>query len=73
MEDELQEKLQRIYEGFIKVKFRDFGVYDIFLSLKGGQMLSVVLNYDCRNTLESNVSNAIMKLDSELLKLHKIK
>ena len=59
MEEEIEDKLEEIYTGYIKVKFRDFGIYDVFISLKGGLVISVVFLYDTHYTFENNIQNII--------------
>ena len=71
MEEEIEEKLEEIYKDIIKVKFRDFGIYDIFLTLKGGQVIAIVFNYNSRVNIESNIRNIELKIDNELIKLYK--
>lgn len=71
MEEEIEERLEQIYTGYIKVKFRDFCIYDVFLKLKGGDMIAVVFLYDAKLTMEGNIHNISMKIDNELIKLYK--
>lgn len=71
MEQEIEEKLEEIYKDYIDVKFRDFGIYDIYLTLKGGQVVAIVFDFDNHYTFESNIRNIQNKIDKELLKLFK--
>jgi hypothetical protein len=70
MEDEIQEKLQDKYNFPIDVKYRKTGFFDIYCSLKNDSFVIPVI-YDKRRTLESNISNIIMKIDNQIIKLYK--
>lgn len=70
MEEEIQEKLQEIYNFTIEVKFIDFRKYEIYCKpLKDGFCLPIL--YDGKMTLEANITNASMKIDREILKMFK--
>ena len=70
MEEEIQEKLQEIYNFTIEVKFIDFRKYEIYCKpLKEGICIPIL--YDGRMTLEANITNASMKIDREIINLFK--
>ena len=71
MEEEIEEKLEKIYTPFVKVKFRDFGIYDVYLNLNSQNMIAIVFKYDAKMTLESNLTNIQNKLDREIIKAFK--
>ena len=71
MEEEIEEKLEKIYTPFVKVKFRDFGIYDVYLNLNPQNMIAIVFKYDAKMTLESNLTNIQNKLDREIVKAFK--
>ena len=71
MEEKLEEKLEEIYTVYVKVKFRDFGIYDVFLYLNPQNMIAIVFKYDAKMTLESNLTNIQNKLDREIIKAFK--
>jgi len=71
MEQEIEEKLEQIYTDYIDVEFRDFGIYDVFLTLKGGKQIAVVFLFNAKMTMEANIRNLQMKIDGEILKLYK--
>ena len=71
MEEEIEDKLQEIYTPYVKVKFRDFGVYDVFLTFKYGQVIAVVFYYDAHLTKERNFKNIQDKIDNEIVKSFK--
>lgn len=71
MEEKLEEKLEEIYAVYVKVKFRDFGIYDVFLNLNPENMIAIVFKYDNKMTLESNLTNIQNKLDREIIKAFK--
>lgn len=71
MEQEIEKKLELIYNGFIDVEFKDYGVYDVFLTLKGGQVISVVFMFNAKMTMAANMRSLQAKIDNELIKLFK--
>lgn len=71
MEEEIEEKLEKIYTPFVKVKFRDFGIYDVYLNLNPQNIIAIVFKYDAKMTLESNLTNIQNKLDREIIKAFK--
>lgn len=70
MESDIQEKLENIYNFRIDVKFLDFRKYEIYCKTKLFEFCISIL-YDGRFTLESNVDNAVHKIDREILKFYK--
>lgn len=72
MESELQELLENIYNFRIDVKFLDFRKYEIYCKTKLFEFCIPIL-YDGKFTLESNIQNAIHKIDKEILKYYKKK
>ena len=71
MEEEIEEKLEKIYTPYVKVKFRDFGIYDVFLRFRYGDVIAVVFYYDAKMTFDSNMKNVQMKIDNEIVRLFK--
>lgn len=70
MNEEIQDKLEEIYKFPIEVKFKNTGFFEIFCKLKKDEFILPVL-YDKRQTLESNIHNIVMKIDSEIMKIYK--
>lgn len=71
-EKDIEKVLKTFYIFDLKVKWRDFRVYDINFSLKLGNDLvveSVAVIYDMRATKEQNISNFCDKIDSEIIKI----
>ncbi len=71
MEEEIEEKLEEIYTPYVKVKFREFGVYDVYLTLKGGNVIAIVFQYNAHSTFEANINNISSRIDRELVNLYK--
>lgn len=71
MEEEIQDKLNEIYNFSIEVKFRNTGFFDIYCSLKNNNSFVIPIIYDKRRTFESNITNISMKIDNQLIKLYK--
>lgn len=71
MEQEIEQKLEEIYNDYVDVEFRDFGVYDVFLTLKGGKQIAVVFVFNAKMTMEANIRNISQKIDNEIIKLYK--
>ena len=70
MEEEFQEELEKVYNFPIDVKFIDFRRYEIYgKPYKDGFCIPIL--YDGRNTVEMNIHNAMLKIDSEIVKLFK--
>lgn len=71
MEDEIQDKLDEIYENIkLDVKWRDFGIYDVFFEIQN-KKLSVEIYYNNKTTLEGNITNLVQKIDNEIAKAFK--
>lgn len=70
MEMDLQEKLEDIYNFRIEVKFLDFRKYEIYCKTKLFEFCIPII-YDGRFTIESNIENAVHKIDKEILKFYK--
>lgn len=71
MEEKIEEKLEKIYTPYVKVKFRDFGIYDVFLTFRYGDVIAIVFYYDAKITFEANITNIQMKIDNEIVRLFK--
>lgn len=70
MEEEIEEKLNEIYNFPIEVKFVDFRKYEIFCKpIKDGFCIPIL--YDSKMTIEANITNASMKIDREIINLYK--
>ena len=71
MEEEIQEKLEEIYNFPVEVKFRNTGFFDVYCSLENRNSFVLPIIYDKRRTLESNITNISMKIDNQIIKLYK--
>lgn len=75
-EQDIEEKLNEIYNIDIDVKWRDFRIYDVFFKIKIQNELklgSIAIMIDSTQTFESNILMITNKIDNEILKLLKEK
>lgn len=70
MEEEIEKKLQEIYDFGIDVKYRKTGFYDIYCSIPNNSFCIPII-YDKRLTLECNIKNISLKIDGQIVKLFK--
>ena len=73
MEDEIQDKLEEVYNFRIDVKFRDFRQYEIFGKIDNEKAFCIPILYDVRSTIESNITNIKNRIDAEIVKLFRRK
>ena len=73
MEDEIQEKLEEVYNFRIDVKFKDFRQYEIFGKIDNEKAFCVPFLYDARSTLEANITNIRNRIDAEIVELFRRK
>lgn len=71
MEDEIQEKLEENYTFKIEVKWRDFRIYDVYCEIDKEKCFEIPIIYDIRSTTDANISNIMIKIDNEIVKLFK--
>ena len=70
MEEEIEEKLNEIYNFGIDVKYREYGLYDIYCSIPNDSFCIPII-YISNLTLEGNITNIINKIDGQIVKLFK--
>ena len=73
MEDEIQDKLEEIYNFSIDVKFKDFRMYDIYCRIDHEKAFCISILYDAKSTLEANITNIRNKIDAEIVELFRRK
>ena len=73
MEDEIQDKLEEIYNFRIDVKFKDFRQYEIFARIDNEKVFCFPILYDVRSTIEANITNIKDKIDAEIVELFRRK
>lgn len=71
MEDDLQEKLEEIYNLDIKVTFQDFRLYEIVVTGQYKDIIKIVYQYDVRMTIDANIEQIVKKIDYEIAKIFK--
>ena len=69
MEDEIQDKLEEIYNFRIDVKFKDFRQYEIYGRIDNEKVFCFPILYDVRSTIESNITNIRNRIDAEIVEL----
>ena len=69
MEDEIQDKLEEIYNFRIDVKFKDFRQYEVYARIDNEKAFTISILYDARATLESNITNIKNRIDAEIIEL----
>lgn len=69
MEDEIQDKLEEIYNFRIDVKFKDFRQYEIYARIDNEKAFCIPILYDARSTLEANITNIKDRIDAEIVEL----
>lgn len=73
MEEQIEEKLNEIYNFGIYVKFKDFRQYNIYCRIDSEKAFEIPILLDARGTLESNIYNICLKIDKEIINLYKKK
>lgn len=73
MEDEIQDKLEEIYNFRIDVKFKDFRQYEVYARIDNEKAFAILILYDARATLESNITNIKNRIDTEIVELFRRK
>lgn len=78
MEDEIQEKLEEIYNFGIDVKFKDFRQYEIYgridyERIDNENVFCIPILYDARATLEANITEIRNRIDAEIVELFRRK
>ena len=73
MEDEIQDKLEEIYNFRIDVKFKDFRQYEVYARIDNEKAFAILILYDARATLETNITNIKNRIDAEIVELFRRK
>lgn len=73
MEDEIQDKLEEIYNFRIDVKFKDFRQYEIYGRINNEKAFCIQILYDSRSTIEANITNITNRIDAEIVELFRRK
>ena len=73
MEDEIQDKLEEIYNFRIDVKFKDFRQYEVYAQIDNEKAFAISILYDARATLETNITNIKNRIDAEIVELFRRK
>lgn len=73
MEDEIQDKLEDLYNLKIDVKFKDFRQYDIYVKIDNEKQFSFMYLYDAKSTFEANITWIRERIDREIVDLYRKK
>ena len=73
MEDEIQVKLEEVYNFGIDVKFKDFRQYEIYGQIDNEKVFCIPILYDARATLEANITEIRNRIDAEIVDLYRRK
>lgn len=73
MEDEIQDKLEEIYNFRIEVKFKDFRQYDVLCKIDNEKQFIIPFLYDARSTFEYNITLLRGRIEHEIIDLFKRK
>ena len=73
MEEEIQDKLEEIYNFSIDVKFKDFRQYEVYARIDNEKAFTISILYDARSTLEANITNIKNRIDVEIVELFRRK
>ena len=73
MEDEIQDKLEEIYNFRIDVKLKDFRQYEVYARIDNEKTFDISILYDARSTLEANITNIKNRIDAEIVELFRRK
>ena len=73
MEDEIQDKLEEIYNFGIDVKFKDFRQYEVYGRIDNEKVFCIPILYDERAKLEENIIEIRNRIDVEIVELFRRK
>lgn len=73
MEDEIQDKLEEIYNFRIDVKFKDFRQYEVYARIDNEKAFCIPILYDARSTIEANITNIKNRMDAKIVELFRRK
>lgn len=73
MEEEIQDKLEQIYNFRIDVKFKDFRQYEVYARIESDKAFCILILYDARATLEANITQIRNRIDAEIVDLYRRK
>lgn len=73
MEDEIQDKLEELYNFRIDVKFKDFRQYDVLCKIDSEKQFIIPFLYDARSTFEYNITILRGRIEHEIIDLFKRK
>ena len=71
MEDEIQDKLEEIYNIYIDVKYKDANLYEVFVKIIKDKAFCIPFLYDKRGTFEANITELKNRIDRNIVNLFK--
>lgn len=71
MEDEIQDKLEEIYNIYIDVKYIEGKLFEIYVKITKEKAFCIPFLYDKRGTLEANITEIKNRIDKNIVDLFK--
>lgn len=71
MEEEIQDKLEEIYELYIDVKYIQGKLYEVYVKISEEKAFCIPFLYDRRGTLEANITEIKNRIDKNIVDLFK--
>lgn len=71
MAEEIQDKLEEIYNIYIDVKYKYENFYEIFVKISEEKAFCIPFLYDKRGTLEANITEIKNRIDKNIVDLFK--
>lgn len=71
MDDEIQDKLEEIYNIYIDVKYKYENFYEVYIKISEEKAFCIPFLYDKRGTLEANITELKNRIDRNIVNLFK--
>lgn len=71
MEEEIQDKLEEIYNTYIDVKYIQGKLFEIYVKISEEKAFCIPFLYDKRGTLEANITELKNRIDKNIVDLFK--
>lgn len=71
MKDEIQGKLEEIYNNYIDVKYKDINFYEVYVKISEEKAFCIPFLYDKRGTFEANITELKNRIDRNIVNLFK--
>lgn len=71
MEEEIEDKLEEIYDLYIDVKYIEGKLYEVYVKISEEKAFCIPFLYDKRGTLEANITELKNRIDKNIVDLFK--